>query len=144
MLKEFRAFIERGNVLDLAVAVVIGAAFGRMVTALVEGVLMPPLGLLIGRVDFSGLFVVLDRSQGIPVSLAQAKEAAIPVLAYGAFLNEVVQFLIVGFAVFVLVRQVNRRPSRSRPSPAPGASRSSRWRRRDARRVVSISSDLGH
>ncbi len=108
MLKEFRAFIERGNVLDLAVAVVIGATFGRVVTALVDGVLMPPLGLLIGRVDFSSLFVVLDRSQGIPASLAQAKEAAIPVLAYGAFLNEVVQFLIIGFAVFVLVRQVNR------------------------------------
>ena len=108
MLKEFRAFIERGNVLDLAVAVVIGAAFGRVVTALVEGLLMPPLGLLLGGVDFSSLFVVLDRSQGVPASLAQAKEAAIPVLAYGAFLNEVVQFLIIGFAVFVLVRQVNR------------------------------------
>lgn len=108
MMREFRAFIERGNVLDLAVAVIIGAAFGRVVTALVEGVLMPPLGLLIGRVDFSSLFVVLDRSRGIPASLAQAKEAAIPVLAYGAFLNEVVQFVIVGFAVFLLVRQMNR------------------------------------
>jgi large conductance mechanosensitive channel len=108
MLKEFRAFIERGNVLDLAVAVVIGAAFGRVVTALVEGVLMPPLGLLAGRVDFSSLFVALDRSQAIPASLAQAKEAGIPVLAYGAFINEVVQFLIVGFAVFLIVRQVNR------------------------------------
>jgi large conductance mechanosensitive channel len=108
MLKEFRAFIERGNVLDLAVAVVIGAAFGRVVTALVEGVLMPPLGLLAGRVDFSSLFVALDRSREIPASLAQAKEAGIPVIAYGAFINEVVQFLIVGFAVFLIVRQVNR------------------------------------
>jgi large conductance mechanosensitive channel len=121
MVKEFRAFIERGNVLDLAVAVVIGAAFGRVVTALVEGVLMPPLGLLIGGVDFSSLFVVLDRSRGVPASLAQANEAAIPVLAYGAFLNEVVQFLIVAFAVFLVVRQVNRFrtpvPVTSKPCP---------------------------
>jgi large conductance mechanosensitive channel len=121
MMREFRAFIERGNVLDLAVAVIIGAAFGRVVTALVEGVLMPPLGLLIGRVDFSSLFVVLDRSRGIPASLAQAKEAAIPVLAYGAFLNEVVQFVIVGFAVFLLVRQMNRfrapAPVTTKPCP---------------------------
>ena len=108
MLKEFRAFIERGNVIDLAVAVVIGAAFGRIVTAFVEGVLMPPLGMLLGQVDFSSLFVVLDRSKGIPASLAQAKELGVPVIAYGAFLNEVVNFVIVGFAVFLLVRQVNK------------------------------------
>jgi large conductance mechanosensitive channel len=108
MLKEFRAFIERGNVLDLAVAVVIGAAFGRVVTALVDGVLMPPLGLMAGGVDFSSLFVVLDRSGEIPASLAQAKEAGIPVVAYGSFINEIVQFLIIGFAVFLIVRQVNR------------------------------------
>jgi large conductance mechanosensitive channel len=108
MLKEFRAFIERGNVLDLAVAVVIGAAFGRVVTAFVEGVLMPPLGLLMGRVDFSSLFLVLDSSKGTPASLAQAKEAGIPVLAYGSFVNEIVNFVIVGFAVFLLVRQANR------------------------------------
>lgn len=108
MLKEFRAFIDRGNVLDLAVAVVIGAAFGRVVTAFVEGVLMPPLGLLLGRVDFSSLFVVLDYSKGTPVSLAQAKELAVPVIAYGAFVNEIVHFVIVGFAVFLLVRQANR------------------------------------
>jgi large conductance mechanosensitive channel len=121
MLKEFRAFIERGSVLDLAVAVVIGAAFGRVVTALVEGVLMPPLGLLIGRVDFSSLFIALDRSREIPASLAQAQEAGIPVLAYGAFLNEVVQFLIIGFAVFLVVRQVNRfrapAPVTTKPCP---------------------------
>ena len=109
MLKEFRAFIERGNVLDLAVAVVIGAAFVRVVTAFVEGVLMPPLGLLIGGVDFSSLFVLLDRSRGIPPSLAEAKAAGIPVVAYGALINEIINFLIVGFAVFLLVREVNRR-----------------------------------
>ena len=108
MLKEFRAFVDRGNVVDLAVAVVIGAAFGRIVTAFVEGVLMPPFGLLLGRVDFSSLFLILDRTKGIPVSLAQAKEMGVPVLAYGAFLNEVVNFVIVAFAVFLLVRQMNR------------------------------------
>jgi large conductance mechanosensitive channel len=108
MLNEFRTFIARGNVLDLAVAVVIGAAFGRIVTAFVDGVLTPPLGLLMGRVDFSSLFLVLDRSKGTPASLAQAKEAGIPVLAYGAFVNEVINFVIVGFAVFLLVRQANR------------------------------------
>ena len=108
MLKEFREFIARGNVLDLAIAVILGAAFGRIVTALVEGVLMPPLGLLMGRVDFSSLFVVLDYSKGTPESLAAAKEAGIPVLAYGAFVNEVVNFIIVGFAVFLLIRQANR------------------------------------
>ena len=108
MLKEFRAFIERGNVLDLAVAVVIGAAFGRVVTAFVEGVLTPPLGLLMGRVDFSSLFVVLDYSKGTPESLAAAKEAGIPVIAYGAFINEVMNFVIVGVAVFLLIKQANR------------------------------------
>ena len=108
MLKEFRAFIDRGNVVDLAVAVVIGAAFGRIVTAFVEGVLMPPIGLALGRVDFSSLFFVLDYSKGTPVSLAQAKELGIPVIAYGAFINEIVHFLIVAFAVFMLVRQVSR------------------------------------
>jgi large conductance mechanosensitive channel len=108
MLNEFRAFINRGNVIDLAVAVVIGAAFGRIVTAFVEGILMPPIGLLLGRVDFSSLFVVLDYAKGTPASLAQAKEMGVPVVAYGQFVNEVVHFLIVGFAVFLLVRQVNR------------------------------------
>ena len=108
MLQEFRAFIARGNVIDLAVAVIIGAAFGRIVTTLVEGVLMPPLGLLLGRVDFSSLFVVLDRSKGIPASLAAAKEAGIPVIAYGQLLNEMISFLIVAIAVFMLVKQANR------------------------------------
>jgi large conductance mechanosensitive channel len=108
MLKEFRAFIERGNVLDLAVAVVIGAAFGRVVSAFVDGVLMPPIGLLLGRVDFASMFITLDRSKGVPLSLLQAKEAGVPVLAYGAFINEVVHFLIVGFVVFLVVKQANR------------------------------------
>ena len=108
MIKEFRDFINRGNVIDLAVAVVIGAAFGRIVTSLVDGIIMPPLGLLLARVDFSSLFVVLDSSKGIPASLAEAKTQGIPVIAYGAFLNDVVNFIIVAFAVFMLVKQANR------------------------------------
>ena len=114
MLNEFKTFISRGNVLDLAVGVIIGAAFGRVVNALVEGVLMPPLGLLLGRVDFSSLFVVLDRTKlalvapGTTLSLAKAKELAIPVIAYGQFINEIISFLIVALAVFLIVKQANR------------------------------------
>src|SRR5574339_1317534 len=108
MLNEFRTFISRGNVIDLAVGVVIGAAFGKIVGTVVEGVLMPPLGMLLGRVDFSSLFVVLDHSKGDPESLARAKELGVPVVAYGQLLNDVVNFLIVAFAVFVIVKQANR------------------------------------
>jgi large conductance mechanosensitive channel len=108
MLKEFREFIARGNVLDLAVAVIIGAAFGKIVTSLVEGVLMPPIGLVLGNVDFSSLFVVLDHSKPTPASLAQAKAAGIPVIAYGAFLNDVVNFVIIAFVIFLIVKQANR------------------------------------
>ena len=95
MLKEFREFISRGNVLDLAVGVIIGAAFGKIVTTLVENVLMPPIGLVLGRIDFSSLFFVLDASKGIPASLAEAKTKGIPVIAYGQFINDVVGFAIV-------------------------------------------------
>src|SRR5262245_12659547 len=116
MLKEFREFIARGNVLDLAVAVIIGAAFGKIVTSLVEGVLMPPIGLALGNVDFSSLFLVLDRSKGIPASLAAAKQAGIPVIAYGALINDVVNFLIVAFAIFIVVKQANR--FKAPPPPA--------------------------
>lgn len=122
MWKEFRDFISRGNVMDLAVAVIIGAAFGRIVTTLVEGVLMPPIGLALGRVDFSSLFVTLDRSNGIPASLADAKARGIPVIAYGQFLNEIISFLIVALAVFAVVKQVNRIKSavdRTASEPSP-------------------------
>ncbi len=108
MWKEFREFIARGNVMDLAVGVIIGAAFGKIVTSLVEGLLMPPLGLILGRVDFSSLFLVLDSSKGVPVSLADAKAKGIPVLAYGAFFNDVFYFFIIALVVFLLVRMVNR------------------------------------
>jgi large conductance mechanosensitive channel len=108
MLKEFRDFIARGNVIDLAVGVIVGAAFGKIVTSLVEGVIMPPIGMALGRIDFSGLFLVLDRSKGIPMSLAEAKARAIPVIAYGQFINDIFSFLIVALAVFLIVKQVNR------------------------------------
>jgi large conductance mechanosensitive channel len=106
--KEFRDFIARGNVIDLAVGVIIGAAFGKIVTTLVEGVIMPPIGLALGGIDFSSLFYVLDASKGIPASLADAKAKGIPVIAYGQFINDIISFLIVALAVFVLVKQVNR------------------------------------
>jgi large conductance mechanosensitive channel len=106
--KEFRDFIARGNVIDLAVGVIIGAAFGKIVTTLVEGVIMPPIGLALGGVDFSSLLQVLDASKGIPASFADAKAKGIPVIAYGQLINDVINFLIVALAVFLLVKQVNR------------------------------------
>jgi len=109
MLKEFKEFLARGNVVDLAVAVVIGAAFGRIVTSLVEGIIMPPIGLLLGRVDSASLFLVLDHSKGVPVSLADAKAKGIPVVAYGSFINDIVNFVIIAFVIFLLVKIVIRR-----------------------------------
>jgi large conductance mechanosensitive channel len=108
MLKEFRAFIARGNVIDLAVAVVIGAAFGKIVTSLVEGLVMPPIGMLTGGIDFANLFVVLDSSKAVPASLAEAKAKGIPVIAYGQFINDVINFVIIAAVIFLIVRQYNR------------------------------------
>jgi large conductance mechanosensitive channel len=124
MLKEFREFIARGNVMDLAVGVIIGAAFGKIVTTLVEGIIMPPIGLALGRIDFSSLFYVLDPSKQ-PASLAEAKAMAVPVIAYGQFINDVISFLIVAIAVFLLVKQVNRIKS-GVDKPAPGAAPTTR------------------
>ncbi|HYH43208.1 MAG TPA: large conductance mechanosensitive channel protein MscL [Burkholderiales bacterium] len=118
MFKEFQAFIARGNVLDLAVAVVIGAAFGKIVTTFVEGLVMPPIGMLTGGIDFSSLFYALDTSKGIPVSLADAKAKGIPVIAYGQFINDVINFLIVAAVIFLAVRQYNRLKSAA-PAAAP-------------------------
>jgi large conductance mechanosensitive channel len=122
MLKEFRAFIARGNVVDLAAAVVIGAAFGKIVTTVVEGVLMPPLGLVLGKVDFSSLFVVLDdtkvKPEDMPLSLQRAKELGVPVIAYGQLINDIISFLIVALAVFIIIKQVNRLKS---PEPVAAA-----------------------
>ena len=119
MLKEFREFIARGNVIDLAVAVVIGAAFVKIITTLVEGILMPPIGMLTGRVDFASLFHVLDTSRGVPASLADAKAKGIPVITYGQLFNDILTFLIVGFAVFLIVKQVNRIKSARTPAAGP-------------------------
>jgi large conductance mechanosensitive channel len=106
MLKEFREFAVKGNVLDMAVGIIIGAAFGKIVTSLVEDVIMPPIGLLLGKVDFSSLYINLS-GQAYP-SLAAAKAAGAATIAYGAFLNNVLSFVIVAFAVFLLVKAVNR------------------------------------
>jgi large conductance mechanosensitive channel len=108
IVKEFREFIARGNVIDLAVGVIIGAAFTRIVTSLVEGMLMPFIGLFTGRIDFASMFYVLDKSKGIPVSLAEAKEKAIPVIAYGQFINDIISFIIVAFVIFLIVKRANR------------------------------------
>jgi large conductance mechanosensitive channel len=106
MLKEFRDFAMRGNVVDLAIGVIIGAAFGKIVSSLVNDIIMPPLGLILGRVDFTNLFVSLsDKSYG---SLAAAKAAGAPTLNYGIFINNTIDFVIVAFAVFLLMRGVNR------------------------------------
>lgn len=113
MGKEFRDFIAKGNVVDLAVGVVIGAAFGKIVASLVGDILMPPLGMLLGGVNFADLFV--DLSGGTYPTLAAAREAGAPVVAYGAFFNTILEFLIVAFAIFLLVRQINRM---RRPEPA--------------------------
>ena len=120
--KEFRDFIARGNVIDLAVGVIIGAAFGKIVTSLVEGIIMPPIGLVLGRIDFSSLFYALDATKGVPVSLTDAKEKGIPVIAYGQFINDVIGFLIIAFVVFLMVKQVNRIKSgivEPKPAAAP-------------------------
>ncbi|MDX2065312.1 MAG: large conductance mechanosensitive channel protein MscL [Fimbriimonadaceae bacterium] len=107
ILKEFRDFAARGNVVDLAVGVVIGGAFGKVVSSFVDDVLMPPIGLALGKVDFNNLYLPLDSKVAAGLSLADAKKAG-PVLAYGSFLNSIVQFAIVAFAIFLVVKAVNR------------------------------------
>jgi large conductance mechanosensitive channel len=117
MLSEFKAFVMRGNVVDLAIAVVLGAAFGAIVTSFVNDLLMPPLGLLLGRVSFADLFVSLD-GRSYP-TLAAARAAGAPTLNYGAFINTIVNFLIIAFVVFLLVRQVNRLTREPAPAAVP-------------------------
>ncbi len=114
MLKEFKEFIMRGNVVDLAVAVIIGGAFGKIVTSFVEDVLMPPIGLALGKVDFSNLFINL--SGGDYASVAAAKAAGAATLNYGIFFNQIINFLIIAFAIFLLIKQLNRLQT-----PAPAA-----------------------
>ncbi len=113
MLKEFREFIKRGNVLDLAVAVILATAFGKIVTTLVDGVIMPPIGKLLGNVDFASLLIVLDDKLPKPASLAEAKAAGRSVIAYGQLINDFITFLIVAFVVFLIVRAYNRMKSKA-------------------------------
>jgi large conductance mechanosensitive channel len=115
MLKEFKEFAMRGNVLDMAVGIIIGAAFGKIITSFVSDVLMPPIGLLLGKVDFSGLFINLSGQTY--ATLAEAKKAGIATINYGLFLNTVLDFLIVAFVIFLLIKQVNR--LNRQPAPAP-------------------------
>lgn len=120
MLKEFREFALKGNVVDLAVGIIIGAAFGKITTSLVNDVIMPPIGAILGRVDFSSLFINLSSVDY--ASIADAKKAGAPVIAYGLFVNTIIDFTIVAFAVFVLVRQINRLKTvviGNEPPPAP-------------------------
>jgi large conductance mechanosensitive channel len=117
VLKEFKEFAMRGNVMDLAVGVIIGAAFGKIVTSLVEDVLMPPIGQLIGKVDFSGLFINLSGTHYDSIHLAKAANPPGATLNYGIFLNNVINFLIVAFVVFLVVQQMNRL-TKKQPVPA--------------------------
>jgi large conductance mechanosensitive channel len=119
MLKEFKEFALRGNVLDLAIALVLGAAFGRIVTSFVDDILMPPLGLLLGGVDFTNLFLSLNGQHY--ASLEAARAAGAPTINYGLFINTVITFILVAFAVFLVVKQVNR--MRAQPQPATETSR---------------------
>ena len=117
MVDEFKAFIARGNVLDLAVAVVIGAAFGKIVTALVDGIIMPMVGMAMGGVDFSQLFVSLDGNDY--ATLAAAQEAAAPVITYGAFIQTIIDFILIAFVIFLVVRSYNRMHPPKDGTPAP-------------------------
>ena len=116
MFKEFKTFAMRGNVVDMAVGIIIGAAFGKIVASFVKDIIMPPIGLLLGDVDFSNLFVNL--SEGSYATLAQAQEAGAATLNYGAFINTVVDFLIVAFAIFIVIRQMNRLKKPEEAAPA--------------------------
>ncbi len=122
MLKEFREFAMRGNVLDMAVGIIIGAAFGTIVNSLVQDVIMPPIGLLLGNVDFSNIFVVLKegKTAGPYASLAAAKSAGAVTINFGVFVNTIISFIIVAFSVFLLIRTINRlRREKEAPPPVP-------------------------
>jgi large conductance mechanosensitive channel len=122
MLREFREFAVKGNVVDLAVGVIIGAAFGKIVDSLVADVVMPMVAAVVGRVDFSNLFVVLGHAPpGTPMTLDALKKAAVPVLAYGNFLTITVNFVLLAFIIFIMVKQINRLRRETPPAPAPAA-----------------------
>ena len=117
MLQEFRDFIAKGNVMDLAVAVIIGGAFGAIVTSLVNDMIMPILSIFLGGVDFTNLFVSLDGQSY--ATLAAAQEAGAATLNYGLFINAIINFLVIGFVIFLLVRQINKMTPKEEPAPEP-------------------------
>jgi len=117
MLKEFKAFAMRGNVVDMAVGIIIGAAFGRIVSSFVNDVIMPPIGLLMGNLDFSNLY--LNLSADSFASLAAAEEAGAPVIKYGLFINNVLDFVIVAFAIFMVIRAMNKLKAKEEAAPPP-------------------------
>lgn len=119
MWSEFKKFILRGNVLDLAVAVIIGGAFGKIITSFVNDIIMPPLGLLLGKVNFTDLFI--DLTGGGYTSLAAAKEAGAPTLNYGVFINAIIDFLIVAFVIFLVIKGVNKMQTLKKKEEAPAA-----------------------
>ena len=125
MFKEFKEFALRGNVIDMGVGIIIGAAFGKIVTSFVGDVLMPPLGLLMGNVDFSGLFVDLSR-HGFK-TLAEAKAAGAATLNYGLFLNSIIDFVLVAFALFILIKQVNRWTRKPESAPEAPSTKACRY-----------------
>jgi large conductance mechanosensitive channel len=118
MLKEFKEFAMRGSVVDLAVGVILGVAFGKIITSLVNDVIMPPIGLLMGNVDFSDLFVNLKMDTAYP-SVAAAEEAGAPIIKYGVFINTVLDFVIVAFAIFLVIRGINRLRRKQEAAPPP-------------------------
>lgn len=125
MLKEFRDFAVKGNVVDMAVGVIIGGAFGKIVSSLVDDVIMPPIGALLGNMDFSDLFLVIKDGPNAAApyqTLAQAVESGAIILKYGSFINTVISFLIVAFSIFLVIRQLNKLKKEAPPAPAPGPS----------------------
>jgi large conductance mechanosensitive channel len=122
ILKEFKDFAMRGNVVDLAVGIIIGGAFGKIVTSMVNDVLMPPIGKLMGNVDFSNMFYSLDSAKTAGItSLVKAKETGAAIIAYGSFINAIIDFMIVAFCIFLLVKAMNSMKAKAAAAPAPPA-----------------------
>ena len=117
LAEDFKKFAMRGNVMDMAVGVIIGGAFGKIVTSVVNDIIMPPIGMVMGNVDFSNLFISLNGKEY--ATLEAAKKAGAPVLAYGSFLNTVIDFLILAFIIFMMIRQINKLTPKPEPAPEP-------------------------
>jgi large conductance mechanosensitive channel len=137
MWKEFKAFAMKGNVIDLAVGVIIGGAFGKIVTSLVSDVIMPFISLILGKIDFTNLFIVLgpgkgkaydtlEKAQAAATSLAEAQKNSIPVFAYGSFINNIINFLIIAFSIFIVIKQIGRF-TKKKEEPAPKTTKQCRY-----------------